>query len=130
MHIKNLLANSAIQNMISQQQHQQGNSVQAPPQNTSHLTVNTNSSGVEVANANKIRKRKNNSINNKLIVQQQQQKENSHTLNLTSPVNNINNTEQSAIRLFEQFRNMQVIQMSQPHPNTSSFSVNILMTFL
>jgi hypothetical protein len=55
-----------------------------------------------------------------LIVQQQ--KENSHLSHAMPPINN--NAKQSAMRLFEQFLSLSTIQMAQPSPSVTSFSVN------
>lgn len=128
MHIKNLLANSAIQNMITQQQKQQQQSQPSIPQ-SNPIPVNTlppstvphqqqqtpNNQIIETA---KIRKRKNNSQSNKLIIQQ---KENTDISNNTNQL--INNAELNASKLFEKFKSMPIIQMSQPNPNTGNFSV-------
>lgn len=138
MHIKNLLANSAIQNRINQQQQQQQPQFNNPTTNTISNTIQNNltSNSIQGATATttetgKIRKRKNNSINSKLIgsVNQHQsnQKENTHnSSNMHSmlPANGANSAEQNALRLFEQFKNMGMIQMSQPYPNVAQFSVN------
>jgi len=128
MHIKNLLANSAIQNMLNTQQQQQQQATNLQNQPNANLIVNTNLLTAAEA-ANKIRKRKNNSnmAVNKLIVNQ---KENSLS-GLSSPNqpiqnssnNNLNSAENTAIRIFEQFKSMAIIQMSQPSPNTNQFSV-------
>jgi len=134
MHIKNLLANSAIQNMLNtqqqQQQQQQQQTTNYQNQHGSNHTVSSTSSAAIEA-ANKIRKRKNNAntASNKLIVNQ---KENNNLSNLSSQAplhannnNNIssNSAENTAMKIFEQFKSIGIIQMSQPSPNAAQFSV-------
>ena len=118
MHIKNLLANSAIQNMLSQQNSGNTNHANPVAMNCNTTTsIGGNNGGEQTA---KIRKRKNNSISSSLKLNAQQ-KENS---NNAVTVNVANNNEANAMRLFEQFKSLGLLQMCQPEPNLSAFSIS------
>jgi len=136
MHIKNLLANSSIQNIINQNLNNQ-------------QTVNTN----QVSNTNKIaRKRKNNSINStpstlptKLTTQQKENNnlivQQNNTLSTASinavlltpnsaaavAANTANNTDMmngNELKLIDRLKSVNSLHMSQPSPENQTFSAN------
>lgn len=144
MHIKNLLANSSIQNIINQQN---VTTTTTNPTTSSITTGNTTTTTLNpnTNNNNKIaRKRKNNSINstpnnipNKLTTQQ---KENNNltiisTNNIISNINSnmlltpnndlINNSNNSyEMKLLDKLKLVHNLQMSQPIPDNPFLSTN------
>jgi hypothetical protein len=151
MHIKNLLANSSIQNIINQQNVTTATATTQNPTTSSISTGNTTTTTTTLNpntnnNTNKIaRKRKNNSINstpnnipNKLTTQQ---KENNNLTtisnnNIISNINsnilltpnndliNNNNNNSYEMKLLDKLKLVHNLQMSQPIPDNPFLSTN------